>query len=232
MDSPAGEDTNPVKEVKIINLPEVLPGTPGHLIGRVKVGEILQVHRIKHHPVITPFKYNIVPVQLPAPVIYHFFESLRLDTIPGDMETVVELPVPVVSRNAVGAGSHQEEITIRTPGLVEFLPDHLEILPHILPVNQPTHLRPHPGVLVEKTVRVSLDGVPQVYQVSIDVGADIPVHLMILGFEELEEDRASPAERLIICANVIREVGYYLFTLNPFTSHPLYYRLKIHNLTI
>ena len=47
-----------VKQVIVVNLPEVLPGTPGHLIWGIQICKIIKTHCIEHHPVITPFKYN------------------------------------------------------------------------------------------------------------------------------------------------------------------------------
>ena len=211
-----------VKQVIIINLTEVLSRTPGHFIRRVQIQEIIRTHIIQDFLVITPFKYYIMVIQKFVPLLHDRSQNLGFDTIPGDMEGVVELTILVVSGNSVGAGPEKEEITIWTPGLVELIPDRLEVLPLILSVRYGFHLRPHPDILIQETVRVSLHGIPKVYQVSVDVGTDTPVHIVTRGTQQLDEDGTSPTERFIICVYKAGKILDDFFTLNPPATNPFH----------
>ena len=143
-----------------INIPEILPGAPGHLIWRIQIYKVIKSDSFHHHPVITSLENHIVFIEDFTPLIKYFLQSFGFYTIPCDMEGVVEITIFVISRNSIGASPHQEKETIRTPGLVELIPNHLKIPLLIPPILQCIHLCPHPCIFGEKSIRVSLDCVP------------------------------------------------------------------------
>ena len=222
----------PVKQIIVVNLPEVLPGTPGHLIRRVEINKIIILNTVQNESVITSLEDDTLLIQQFTPIIQGLLQPLWFNTVPGDMKSVVEITVLVVSGNTIGTSPHQKEETIRTPGLVELLPDHLEILLLILPVRNGIHFLPHPGILIKQSVRIPLDCIPQVYQITVYVRTDTPVHIVIFRFKKLEHNGTSPAERFIIGVYEIGEIIDNLFALDPLGPNPFYYWLYIHSIKI
>ena len=216
------QKSHPVEHILIVNLPEVLSRTPGHLIRRVQIDEVIHSGGIQYHPVITPLEDDIVPVQDGTPLVDDGLQNLWFDTVPGDVKGVVELSEPIVPGYSVGTGSQQEEITIRTPGLVELIPDCLEVFPLVLAVLDGIHLGPHPDIFIKKTRGIPFDGIPQVNQISVYVRTDTPVHAVRRRTQQLEEDGTSPTERFIICVYETWKILDNLFTLYPFASNPFY----------
>ena len=63
LDSPVIEYSQSVKHIIVINIPKILPGTPGHLIRRIQIYKVIKSDSFHHHPVITPLENYIVFIE-------------------------------------------------------------------------------------------------------------------------------------------------------------------------
>ena len=110
LDSPVIEYGQSIKHIIVINIPEILPGTPGHLIWRIQIHKVIKSDSFHHHPVITSLENHIVFIEDFTPLIKYFLQSFGFYTIPCDMKGVVEITIFIISRNSIGASPHQEEV--------------------------------------------------------------------------------------------------------------------------